>query len=89
MIDKIKKWKIKTDASEFVLAMNTGLVKKVIYIKGKQDQDSLLGWNIYSVLRSLIQFSKKIEVYRVKDGIWVKINLEKLQIIINEVCNVR
>ncbi len=85
MIDKIKRWKIKTDVSEFVLVMNTGLVKKVIYIKGKKDQDSLFGWNIYSVLRSLIQFSKKIEVYRLKENNWVKINLEKLQTIINEV----
>ena len=79
MIEKIRKWKIVLDGVPIVLMNNeAGLVKNII-ADNRKEFDSLKGWNMYSVVRSLFIDYSVIEFYREKDGQWIKMNTDKVK----------
>lgn len=79
MIEKIRKWKIVLDDFPIVLINNeAGLVKTVV-ADDRKEFDSLKGWNMYSVVRSLFIDYNVIEFYREKDGQWIKMNTSKIK----------
>jgi len=79
MIEKIRKWKIVLDGVPIVLMNNeAGLVKNIVS-DNRKEFDSLKGWNMYSVVRSLFIEHTVIEFYREKDGQWIKMNTDKVK----------
>lgn len=78
MLEKVKRWKVEIGKYSFVLVTTEGLVNRV---QGKQvfkKIDICLGWNIYSVMRYLLQNFKVKAIYRYKGGEWRKVSKKKI-----------
>jgi hypothetical protein len=82
MLEKLKR--IKFEIGKYnkplvlVLEKDCGLVRNVLpYYKGKYD--FIIGWNVYSVVRWVFESYKVKNVYRDKDGCWVKVKADKLK----------
>lgn len=88
MIEKIRFWKItyraKNKNKTIVIQVRDGLIYdyygEMIGFKKKQ----ILGWNICSVLRTMFNEYRIIEMYRMKDGKYTKLNKEKIEKIVRE-----
>ncbi len=82
MIENIKRWRFELDDGLVVITMygETGLVNFAIDKDGKKIKE-LVGWNIYSVLRSFFEFNKKVVAYRwkEKEKVFQKLNTEKIK----------
>lgn len=79
MIEKIRKWKIVLDDFPIVLLNNEAGLVKTVLAGDRKEFDSLKGWNMYSVVRSLFISHNVIEFYRESNGQWIKMNTNKIK----------
>ena len=92
MIEKIKSWKIiyvckgKTKQHIVAIQVRDGLIYDYHGTILGFTKEQILGWNIYSVLRTMFNEYKIIRIYRMKEGKYVKLD-EKSGLSSNNVWN--
>lgn len=81
VIEKIKTWKIFINKQPFVFDTINGLVKSIYIFPDiiKCEKKFILGWNVYSLIRFILENNKNIVFYRKKKSEWIKMNNDKIK----------
>lgn len=88
MIEKIKNWKIiymrkdKTRQRIVVVQVRDGLVYDYHGVILGFTKKQIIGWNIYSILRTFFNEYEIVDMYRMKKDEYVKLDAKKIEDIV-------